>query len=123
MKKKDKPETTRIGEGAEEYIKSLMDKPQQRQWGEWAYNPDNYTLTYAGKGYEVALDEITTSAEMLDWIFQLHGKSWVTPKVMHDFLTALDDLLGPQANYCGEGKSKKASPKKYLDARKGPDSS
>lgn len=72
------------------------------QWGAWVFNPKNYTLGHATEGYEIDLDEINSSAAMLDWIFQILGKKWATAKVMHDLLQALDDILGPQANYCSQ---------------------
>ncbi len=62
--------------------------------------------------YSVDLERCQTSAEVLDWLAHLHAKSWVTPRVMHDVLTALNDAFrkfqgGPiQGVLCPWGSNK-----------------
>jgi hypothetical protein len=70
------------------------------RWGNWEFDPKNLTLEHKGEGYEIDLERIHTSAAVLDWIFQIQGKSWADAKTMHDLLRAFDDILSPQANYC-----------------------
>jgi hypothetical protein len=77
-------------------------------WGGWKLDPKLLTLTF--DGYEVDLEELTDSAQILDGIFQVRGKTWVTPEVMADFLEAVNDLLHPQANYCSMGVGKTCDP-------------
>lgn len=43
-----------------------------------------------GQFYEVDLERCNTSAQMLDWIFQLQGKTWMTPELMREFLATLN---------------------------------
>ena len=41
--------------------------------------------------YEIDLERTTTKKELLDWIFHLLGKNWLTPNMLYDFLICLDD--------------------------------
>ena len=81
------------------------------RWGDWVLDPetleiylDNSRWSY----YRVDLETMRTSAEMLDWIFQIHtlGLFEEKPERMFDFICALDDLLKPQANLCSAGMNK-----------------
>ena len=82
-------------------------------YGNWKYDPKYMTLTYTPYDYEVNLEQCTDSAEILDWIFQIKSKHW-GPIAIDDFLTAIAELLDPQANYCSFGISKTAVPKEIL---------
>jgi len=74
-------------------------------------------LTWKGdpEHYSIPLAEIKDSAKMLDWIFQLRMKTWVTNDIMGDLLTAFQDLYRPQATLCGAGIGKKLNAKKHFD--------
>lgn len=54
--------------------------------------------------YEVDLERCRTSAEALDWIMQVAGKTWATDAVIAGLVRALDDCLSPQAHLCGCGR-------------------
>jgi hypothetical protein len=99
-------------------VEDLKRRQARRTWGEWLYKPASRTLTHRKTRYKVPLGEIDTSAEMLDWIFQILHKEWGTAAVIHDFLEALDDLLDPQATYCSQGIERHANPKLLLKHRK-----
>jgi hypothetical protein len=84
------------------------------RWGNWTldacrlvlvYNPHGpaqYTRPYdpdlvgCYSGYEVDLERCTTSAAVLDWIFQIetHGYD------VENFVSAIADLLNPQQTLC-----------------------
>lgn len=70
------------------------------RWGNWQFEPTSLTLTHTGEGYEIDLERIHTSAALLDWIFQIQGKSWADAQTMYDLIEAFDEILSPQANYC-----------------------
>jgi hypothetical protein len=53
--------------------------------------------------YEIDLEDMRTSAETLDWIFQVAMKSWATPDIVASLITAIDELIAPQANLCSCG--------------------
>jgi hypothetical protein len=53
--------------------------------------------------YTVPLFDMRTSADMLDWIFQLRQKTWVSDAEMGAIVYALDELLRPQACLCTQG--------------------
>ena len=77
------------------------------RWGDWQLHADSerssYTLLLESglHHYEVRIDEITDTAKMLDWIFQLRMKTWVTNDIMGDLLSAFLDLFAPQTTLCG----------------------
>ncbi|MBD2110152.1 hypothetical protein [Nodosilinea sp. FACHB-13] len=79
------------------------------RWGDWNFNASNLTLNHTVEGYEIDLEEINSSAEMLDWIFQVRNKQWGTPQVLFDLITAFEEILKPQSNYCSFGVDKRAN--------------
>lgn len=52
---------------------------------------------------------------MLDWIFQVHSKTWATPQDIYGLIEAFDDLLYPQANLGSGGLDAKMNAKARLD--------
>ena len=75
--------------------------PARSRWEEWQFDPVGLTL--ACDGYEIDLEEIASSAAILDWVFQVAAKAWATPQVIADLMAALDEVLQPQANFCPGG--------------------
>jgi hypothetical protein len=89
-------------------------------WGCWKYHPENLTLECRderGFIYEVDLERCSTSAEVLDWIFQVSKKTWATADIVKDLLTAFDDLLSPQARLCSFGRGGRIDPREILRSR------
>ena len=89
--------------------------------GTWNLIKDNHILVctnkYAG-GYWIDLDEIQSSAQMLDWILQIYHKGWAkNNSVVFDLIAAFDMIFKPQNNLCSFGMSKKINAKKYLKKR------
>lgn len=85
--------------------------PRRRDWGPWKLGPETlviYVTPYqnATARYEVGLDECTTSAQVLDWICQVAGKTWADTPTVAGLVRALDDVLHPQANLCSSGEHK-----------------
>jgi hypothetical protein len=86
------------------------------RWGHWEFDAERLVLMYehGRHEYEVDLEDMTTSAGMLDWIFQVNTKGWASREEIGDLVQALDDLLRPQANLCSGGMDKKFHPAKYI---------
>lgn len=85
-----------------------------RTWGKWTLNK-NLTLTHQDRGsYELDLEKMATSAEVLDTIFQVSNKLWCSPKDAGDLLDALRDTINPQGTLCSCGRNKKFVPTPYL---------
>ena len=78
-------------------------KTKKGNYGPWQFHRNNLILRHAKTGYEIDLEECGTSAEILDWIFQVAGKSWATDKTIADLIRALEDLIDPQATICSWG--------------------
>lgn len=85
-------------------------------WGPWHLDRAQ-RLLWTGAGgyrYEIDLDSCTTSAEVLDWICQIAGKTWGGSDAEHAAITAglvqaFDDVLNPQANLCSSGRGTRLS--------------
>lgn len=72
------------------------------KWGPWTISEKHLTLEHA-TGYEVSLRDCTDSAAILDWIFQVRQKTWADESTLVGLLSAFEDVLHPQENYCGGG--------------------
>lgn len=88
-------------------------KPPHRDWGPWYLNPANLTLelyledrnpAVGNYDYYIDLERCLTSAQTLDWIFQVAGKEiYERHDVLGGLILAVDDILQPQGNLCGSG--------------------
>ena len=95
--------------------------PVRKQWGYWIFRSSNLVLELQNKrggwAYEVDLERINSTAQMLDWIFQLNHKNRLGDSIygnenhdlIGDLIQALDDIFSPQANCCSCGKEKEFS--------------
>jgi hypothetical protein len=85
-------------------------------WGDWHLEASNLTLVLksGNASYEVDLEQITDSAQMLDWIFQLRTKPWVTNDTISDLVSAFQDLFSPQETICGGGVNQTINPTAWL---------
>jgi hypothetical protein len=94
----------------------------RRRWGVWRLNVPTLELIYEEDRYHYAIDleRCTTSAALLDWIFQIEGKDW-GPKVLCDLIRAFDDIFDPQRNLCSGclcgGMGKQINATAYLRER------
>jgi|SRR6185369_8654607 hypothetical protein len=90
------------------------------RWGNWEFDAERLVLVYSQEGrrerYEIDLESMTTSAEMLDLIFQMHIKTWIDRKDIGDLVQALDDLFHPETTLCSGGASKQLDATKFLRA-------
>lgn len=82
--------------------------PKPTRFGDWKLNPKRMTLTLTWtqdrpRTYTIELQECKTSAELLDWIFQISRKPWISGKQLADMLRALQVILDPQATLCSCG--------------------
>lgn len=77
-------------------------------WGDWVFNSKNLTLNNQAQAYEIDIEKIHSSAEILDLIYQVYGKDWRNPNTIYDLLSAFNDILDPQANYCSFGEDQRS---------------
>jgi len=56
--------------------------------------------------YAIPLESFTSCAQMLDWIFQLSQKTWMTDKDLGRFVRKLNETFYPQAHYCSFGRDR-----------------
>ncbi len=70
----------------------------------WKYHASSNTHTHQTEGYEVELESASqSSAEALDWIAQVAGKTWATPEIVGGLVRAMDRIIRFQASLCGMG--------------------
>src|SRR5438105_423087 len=63
------------------------------KWGRWKLNGHGGHWSLDLEHYYITLNDITTNARMNDWIFQMAGKTWVTPEDLGNLVLALDDIF------------------------------
>ena len=71
----------------------------------WCWIPESRTLLYKSESisYAVPIDEMSTTANTLDWIFQLAEKTWLSRESLGAFVRAVNELIRPQACLCCGG--------------------
>ena len=75
--------------------------PTPPKWGPWKYEEETLVLTIGR--YEVDLEKMESSAQMLDRIMQVSTKQWATDAVVAGLIHALNDCFDPQRNFCSFG--------------------
>jgi hypothetical protein len=81
-------------------------------WNPWYLDTNTLEVVHKARGkptYAIDLERCLTSAGVLDWIFQMHMKLWMTDRVLCSLLNILLDVIDPQANLCSFGFGKKLS--------------
>lgn len=110
--------------GTLDELQKFCDKyyPQVKKgdtWGNWKLVGDFLCYRRKGMGeYAICLRELDSSAEFLDWIYQLKKKGWTTPDDIWNLLHALDEIFNVQGSVCSSGCDRKFSPVKDLKATK-----
>jgi hypothetical protein len=85
----------------------VMPKPLRTQFGRWTLNVTTVCLEIpippepSDEIYQVPLERMTDSARILDWIFQLEEKTWVSPGDLGHLVEALAHIFG--RGVCGGG--------------------
>lgn len=51
-----------------------------------------YLLDHQRHGYPIGFDQITTIADVKQWLFHLEQKIWFTPKVRRQFIAAVKKI-------------------------------
>lgn len=76
--------------------------------GPWAFDAESMTIDLGPDGiyYWIDLERCQTSAEVLDIIMQVAGKSWATDEVLAHLVRMIDTLLHPQGSLCSFGQEK-----------------
>ena len=85
-------------------------------WGPWRYNADTLALEYYDEDgkyrYGVDLQRCNSSAEVLDWIFQLADKVWCGYECTGHLVQAIRDLLN--RDFCSGGQDRPFDAASYL---------
>jgi hypothetical protein len=104
-------------EVSEEFKKRIT----RNQWGRWSYNPTTHCLhirKHVGtitSSYDVDLDRCDTGSKLLDWIYQVKDKSWISPDDISSLVYAVEDILGDvQGILCSGGINHQYNTSAYL---------
>jgi hypothetical protein len=113
---------------------------QGKRWGQWVLDAERLVLVFRGEPvprgngsgvtfgvegytaflgmYEIDIEWIRQSSQVLDWIFQFNATRWATPEVMKDLLAAFRAIFHPQVNLCSFGSNKVIeNPRAFLRSR------
>ena len=85
-------------------------------FGPWTFDPEDLSINHGGHDYSISFERITSSACILDWVMQVHGKEWADPVDVYALLVAFRRILHPQGNYCSFEQDKRASGKELAEA-------
>lgn len=78
-----------------------IDGTGRLRFGDWVYEPSVIALRYRGH-YDIDLERLTTSAEVLDAVCQVASHDYG----VRDFMEAIRELMKPQAHLCSGGDNK-----------------
>lgn len=68
-----------------------------------SFDGENILIHYrGGQIYDVALSRCDRADRVLDWIHQLHIKTWMTAEMEHEFIDMLLELI-PTEMWSGAG--------------------
>ena len=108
-----------------------------RSWGDWTLDTARLVLVFRGQPvkrggtpggcrpymayfgqYELDIEAVRRSSNLLDFIFQINGKTWATARAMKDLVNAIDAIIRPQVNLCSCGQDKQIEqPAEFLTQR------
>jgi hypothetical protein len=94
---------------------------QKANWGVWAFDIGELALVLKDEEsapFSIPLRKVTSSACMLDFIFEVRSKKWATNEVVGDLITAFQELFDPHITLCGGGVDKKLDPVVHFDTRR-----
>lgn len=94
----------------------------QTVWGRWTLNTNTACLETViaadtGATYQVPVDELSNSAKILDWVFQVEEKTWANSADVGDLVSAVREIIG--RGVASSGKDNPLDPKKILSERYG----
>jgi len=93
-------------------LREFLDmEPAHQDWGPWTHDPERAVLDLQDdegrRLYEVDVEDARrSSAEALDWIVQVAGKTWATDRIVAGLVRALDDLIVFQDGVITEDRKK-----------------
>jgi len=105
----------------QEVSEELKKRIIHNQWGRWRYDPTTHCLHIrklyrtATHSYEVDLDRCDTGSKLLDWIYQVKNKNWISPDDISSLVYAVEDILGSvQGTLCSGGINHEFNTSVYL---------
>jgi hypothetical protein len=100
---------------ADAIAQALQPLEDGHKWGEWRLH--GRLLVHDDPYYDIPLDEIETSGQMLDWVIQLSQKNWLSKEQVGYLVEAFDEIFHPQRNLCGFGAEERINAEDLLRRR------
>ena len=69
----------------------------------WSWNARTRLLEHEQRDYYVDFNRMNSSAQCLDWVFQLFNKTWTDAQDMYELLQAIQYYIQPQSSLCSGG--------------------
>jgi len=80
-------------------------------WGNWIYNEHYFFLYHKETNYEVDIERIITTENIIDWLRQINDKQWASTDDIGNLFRAIHDIFDAKINPLPEDV------KKYLRQR------
>lgn len=88
--------------------KTLFEGLSQKQdrlkngWGNWKLDIESLELVFQFENieYPIPLNRCNNSSQILDWIYQIYGKSWAKQEDIYDLISAFNDIVRVQDQIC-----------------------
>ena len=94
-------------------------KHRRDRFGNWRIDVARSVLVHEKSGHEVDLLEMNRSAQMLNGIFQVAAKDWVTDADLGNLVQALGYVFDPKATLCSGGQDQRFNARDWLQQRLG----
>ena len=88
-------------------------------WGVWSFDASRLALVLELAGspkHSIDLRHMTSSACLLDSIFEVHEKEWANKEIVGDLIAAFQDLFDPRVSVCSNREPRTFDPVAHLKA-------
>jgi len=91
-----------------------------QMWGRWRFDAKLFQLICEDELYGIELEDCTDSAQVLDGLLQVQGKTWSTPEDIGNILKGIDAVAGGglQGAVCPMGHNRQIDLRAIYEDRK-----
>jgi hypothetical protein len=84
--------------------------------GRVGVGPHEQLLVHLPSNYRVDFESMNAAASMLDLVFQVERKGFISSEAVGHFITAIADIFDPQAHLCTDGREQAFNSEEKLKA-------
>lgn len=97
-------QTVDLSQSLDSLDKQSIQKANWLRGCHWTFNVEQRVLVHNATGYEIDLDRMSSTAEVLDWICQVAKKRWCSHEGVGELVSMLMLILNPQDGMCSWGQ-------------------